>query len=90
MMKLALIKTNLQENTTSRYHPSIVKTTYHIKSAKKVPNFAARWRSTRKYFTHTKASHQGNDTRYNDKIMKNATRLYSREKKVSPTKSRPL
>ncbi len=46
------------KNTTSRYHPSIVKTTYHIKSAMKVPNFAARWRSIRKYFTHTKPSNQ--------------------------------
>jgi hypothetical protein len=39
LMKIALIKKNLQEkNTTSRYHPSVMKTTYHIKSAKKVPN----------------------------------------------------
>jgi hypothetical protein len=50
MMKLALNKTNLQEkNTTSRYHPSKVKTTSHIKSAEKVPNFAARWRAKCNY-----------------------------------------
>ena len=50
-MKIALITKNLQEkNTTSIYHPSVMKTTYHIKSAKKVPNFAARWRAICKYF----------------------------------------
>ena len=90
MMKLALIKTNLQEDTTSRYHPSIVKTTYHIKSAKKVPNFAARWRSIRKYFTHTTASNQKNDARNNNK-MKNTPHAYTRKtKKKQPIKSKPL
>ena len=47
MMKLALIKNKLQKKktTTSRYHSSIVKTTSHIKTRRKVPNFAARWRA---------------------------------------------
>ena len=45
-MKIALIKENSGKiNTTSRYYPSIMKKTYHIKIAEKVPKFAARWRA---------------------------------------------
>jgi hypothetical protein len=51
MMKLALIKAkSTTKTTTPRYQFSIVKTTYHIKNAEKVPNFAARWRAICKYF----------------------------------------
>ncbi len=46
MMTIALIKENSEKiYTTSRYYPSIMKKTYHIKTAEKVPKFAARWRA---------------------------------------------
>ncbi len=46
MMKIALIKEIREKtNTTSRYYPSIMNKTYHIKTAEKVPKFAARWRA---------------------------------------------
>jgi hypothetical protein len=89
MMKLALIKTNLQENTTSRYHPSIVKTTSHIKSAEKVPNFAARWRAISNNSSTQKTGNKKNETRYKNKKKKNAASLYS-EKKVQPNKVKTI
>ncbi len=41
LMKIALIKriNKKKDNTTSRHHPSVMKMTYHIKSAEKVPKF---------------------------------------------------
>jgi hypothetical protein len=43
-MRIALIKeiSRKRRNTTPRYHPSIMKMTYHIKTAEIVPVFAAR------------------------------------------------
>jgi hypothetical protein len=44
LMKIALIKeiSRKRSNTTSIYLPSIMKMTYHIKTAEIVPVFAAR------------------------------------------------
>jgi hypothetical protein len=50
LMKIALITKNLQEKKHHLNISSIRKTTYHIKSEKKVPNFAARWRAICIYF----------------------------------------
>jgi len=59
MMKLALIKAkSTTKTTTPRYQFSIVKTTYHIKNAERVPNFAARWCSIRKHLIQSKASNR--------------------------------
>jgi hypothetical protein len=59
-MRIALIKeiSRKRSNTTSRYHPSIMKMTYHIKTAEKVPNFAARWRAIKKYFIGLETNNQ--------------------------------
>jgi hypothetical protein len=48
-MRIALIKKNQKEQHHSKKKSS-AKRTYQIKSAILVPNFAARWRSIRKYF----------------------------------------
>jgi hypothetical protein len=58
MMKLALVNETIQKTTTSRYHSSLVKTTPHIKTRRKVPKFAARWCSIRKHLIQSKASNQ--------------------------------
>ena len=59
MMKLALIKRRTTiKTTTSKYHSSLVKTTFHIKTRRKVPNFAARWCSIRKHLIQSKAGNQ--------------------------------
>jgi hypothetical protein len=47
-MRIALIKKNQKEQHHSKKKSS-AKRTYQIKSAILVPNFAARWRSIRKY-----------------------------------------
>ena len=76
MMKLALIKEkNYKKTTTSRYHSSIVKTTYHIKNAEKVPNFAARWCSIRKHLIQSKASNLGKQCKIQQQNEKYTTRL---------------
>jgi hypothetical protein len=48
-MRIALMKKNQKEQHYSKKKSS-AKRTYQIKSAILVPNFAARWRSIRKYF----------------------------------------
>ncbi len=63
MMIIALIKRIYKINTTSRYHLSVVKTTYHIKSEEKVQNFAVRWRSICKYFITPNLSDKRKQTR---------------------------
>jgi hypothetical protein len=67
-----------------------VKTTSLIKSAEKVPNFAARWCSLCKNLTHSKTDQPG-------KIMRNTTvkrifaeRLSSTEAEFKPFVSKPL
>jgi hypothetical protein len=76
MMNLALIKAKTtRKTTTSRYHPSIVKTTSHIKNAEKVPNFAARWCSIRKHLIQSKASNQGKQSKIQQQNEKYTTRL---------------
>jgi hypothetical protein len=45
MMKIALTKGNSEKSTPPQDIPSIMKKTYHIKTAEKVPKFAARWRA---------------------------------------------
>jgi hypothetical protein len=72
-MKIALIKeiSRKRSNTTSRYHPSVMKMTYHIKSAKKVPNFAARWRAIERYFIGLeKTNNQNERSKYNNNMKK--------------------
>jgi hypothetical protein len=89
MMKLALIETNLRKNTTSKYHPSIAKTTFHIKITKKVPNFAARWRAICKYFVNPENKQP--ERRYKkQQQIKEKRHTPIREKKFNPTKSKPL
>ncbi len=91
MMKLALIKAkSTRKTTTSRYHFSIVKTTYHIRNAEKVPNFTARWCSIRKHLIQSKASNQGKQCKIRQQNEKYTTRLQSNEKEFKPTKSKPL
>jgi hypothetical protein len=81
MMKLALIKAKSTKNhhpkktTTPKYHSFIVKTTSHIKNAEKVPNFAARWCSIRKYLIQSKASNQGRQCKIQQQNEKYTTRL---------------
>jgi hypothetical protein len=50
MMKLALIETNQQRKYHIKISPIHSKDDLSIKSAEKVPNFAARWRAICKYF----------------------------------------
>jgi hypothetical protein len=45
MMKIALIKENSVKSTPPQDIPSIIKKTYHTKTAEKVSKFAARWRA---------------------------------------------
>ncbi len=90
MMKLALIKAKSTRNHHLRYHSSIVKTTYQVKNAEKVPNFAARWCSIRKYLIQSKASNQGKQCKVQQQNAKYTTRLQSNEKEFKPTQSKPL
>ena len=91
MMKLALIKAkSTTKTTTPRYQFSIVKTTYHIKNAEKVPNFAARWRAICKYFiiSENKQPKRRYKIQQQNKVKRHTPIL--RKKKSSPTKSNPL
>ena len=56
-----------------------MKTTYHIKSAKKVPNFAARWRAICKYFI-TSDKTQPRRTEKMIKMQGEIIQLYSSNK----------
>ena len=49
-MKLALIETNQQRKYHIKISPIHSKDDLSMKSAEKVPNFAARWRAICKYF----------------------------------------
>ncbi len=81
MMKLALIKEGTTiKTTTSRYHSSLVKTTPHIKTRRKVPNFAARWCSIRKHLIQSKASNQGKQCKIQQQ-NENTPHAYSQIKK---------
>ncbi len=91
MMKLALIKKkSTRKTTTSRYHSFIVKTTSHIRNAEKVPNFAARWCSIRKYLIQSKASNQEKQHKIQQRNEKYTTRLQANEKEFRPTTSKTL
>jgi len=90
-MKLALIKAkSTTKTTTPRYQFSIVKTTYHIKNAEKVPNFAARWCSIRKYLIQSKANNQGKQCKVQRQNGKYTARLQSNKKEFKPIESKPL
>jgi hypothetical protein len=61
-----------------------MKRTYQIKLAKLVPVFAARWRSTNKYFNSSESKRpEKNDARYNNNIKKTP---YAYTKKENPRK----
>ena len=90
--EIALIKeiSRKKSNTTSRYHPSVMKMTYHIKSAKKVPNFAARWRAICKYFINSENKQPEGRYKIQQQNKEKRHTPILREKKFSPTKSKPL
>ncbi len=80
---IAIIKAkSTRKTTTSKYLSSIAKTTSHIKYARKVPNFAARWRSIRKYFLQSKVSNQEKQCKIQHNV-KNAPHAYNQIKKNS-------
>jgi hypothetical protein len=61
-------------------------TTSHIKIAEKVPNFAARWRSIRKYFIQSKASNQKKQSKI-QRQNENTPHAYSQKKRNSDQSS---
>ena len=90
-MKLALIKAkSTTKTTTPRYQFSIVKTTYHVKNAEKVPNFAARWRAICKYFINPENKQPERRYKIQQQNKEKRHTPILREKKFSPTKSKPL
>jgi hypothetical protein len=63
-------------------HPPIAKKTYTEKAANPVPNFAARWRSIRKYFIQSKESNQEKQCEVQKQNEGNITHLYLKKKRI--------
>jgi hypothetical protein len=87
-MKIAL--TRITENTHHLNYSILMKRTCQTKTVKLVPVFAARWRAICKYFINSENKQPEKRYKIQQQNIKNATRHYSRGKKFSPTKSKPL
>ena len=90
MMKLALIETNQQRKYHIKISPIHSKDDLSIKSAEKVPNFAARWRAICKYFINSENKQPEGRYKIQQQNKEKRHTPILREKKFSPTKSKPL
>jgi hypothetical protein len=84
------LKQIYKKNTTSRYHPSIEKTTSHIKSAEKVPNFAARWRAICKYFINSENKQPEGRYKIQTQNKEKTPHAYTQRKEVQPNQVRTI
>jgi hypothetical protein len=89
MMKLALIETNQQRKYHIKISPIHSKDDLSIKSAEKVPNFAARWRAICKYFINPENKQPEGRYKIQQQYKEKRHTPILKEKKFSPTKSIP-
>ncbi len=84
MMKLALIETNLQGKHHIKISPIHSKDDLSIKSAEKVPNFAARWHAICKYFINPKNKQPEGRYKIQQQYKEKTPHAYTQEKEVQP------
>ncbi len=81
MMKLALIKTkSTRKTTTSRYHFSIIKTTYHIRHRRKFQISPLDGAQYANISSNLQQATRKNNERHDSKINENTTHLQSTKK----------